>query len=103
METSTIASRKKISEGSMPFLEAGRRVAEAHREFWPLSVRQLNDPPLKFTKKDKVRYNRKGGVASIKPAVQDESRRYANDEESYKALSTCWPGLGSRACSRGTR
>jgi site-specific DNA-cytosine methylase len=91
METSTIASRKKISEGSMPFLEAARKVAEAHREFWPLSVRQihyrlLNDPPLKFTKKDKVRYNRKGEVASVKPAVQDESRRYANDEESYKAL-----------------
>jgi hypothetical protein len=54
-------------------------VANANEKFWPLSVRQihyrlLNDPPLKFTAK---------GKKAMKNA---ESRRYRNDESSYKAL-----------------
>jgi ParB-like nuclease domain len=76
MEAGGNAKRKKISDGSMPFLEAARKVANENRDYWPLSVRQihyrlLNDPPLKFTPK--------GGTSK-------KDRRYANDEASYKAL-----------------
>jgi ParB-like nuclease domain len=76
MESGSGAKRKKISEGSMPFLAAALRVANENRDFWPLSVRQihyrlLNDPPLKFTPK--------GGASKI-------DRRYGNDPSSYRAL-----------------
>jgi ParB-like chromosome segregation protein Spo0J len=91
VEASGSAARKQISEGMMPFLDAALAVANANRGFWPVSVRQihyrlLNDPPLKFTKKDRVKRNRKGEIVKVIPAVQDEARRYANDESSYKAL-----------------
>ena len=91
VEASGSAARKQISEGMMPFLDAALAVANANRGFWPLSVRQihyrlLNHPPLKFTKKDRVKRNRKGEIVKVIPAVQDEARRYANDESSYKAL-----------------
>jgi hypothetical protein len=33
-----------------------------------------------------VKRNRKGEIVKVIPAVQDEARRYANDESSYKAL-----------------
>jgi ParB-like nuclease domain len=77
MEASGSAKRKKISEGSMPFLRAALDVANGNRDYWPLSVRQihyrlLNDPPLKFTLKGK--------------SASKKDRRYANDESSYKAL-----------------
>jgi hypothetical protein len=77
MEASGSAKRKKISEGSMPFLQAALNVANENRDYWPLSVRQihyrlLNDPPLKFTPKGK--------------STSKKDRRYANDESSYKAL-----------------
>jgi hypothetical protein len=80
MEHSGGAHRHKISPGKMPFLQAARDVADAHRNFWPLSVRQihyrlLNNPPLIFTAK---------GKAAQKNA---EKRRYANDKDSYKALT----------------
>jgi len=79
MESSDIAQRSKISEASMPFLQAARDILNANRDFWPLSVRQvhyrlLNDPPLRFTAKTK---------AAMKNA---EKRRYRNDESSYKSL-----------------
>jgi hypothetical protein len=91
VEMGSGGQRKLISEASLPFLKAALEVANAHRDYWPLSVRQihyrlLNDPPLKFTKKDRVKRNRKGEIVKTIPAVQDESRRYANDEASYKAL-----------------
>jgi ParB-like nuclease domain len=77
MEAGGNAKRKKISEGSMPFLEAALKVANENRNYWPLSVRQihyrlLNDPPQKFTPKG-------GRTSKI-------DRRYANDEASYKTL-----------------
>jgi hypothetical protein len=71
METSGIAGRKLISKAKTPMLQACIDVINAHRDFWPLSVRQvhyrlLNNPPLKHASKpDSV---------------------YANDEKSYKAL-----------------
>ena len=91
VEASNGAARKQISEGMMPFLDAALKVVNAHRDFWPLSVRQvhyrlLNDPPLKFTLKDRIKRNRKGEITKTIPAVQNEDRRYANDESSYKAL-----------------
>ena len=91
VEMGSGGQRKLISEASLPFLKAALEVANAHRDYWPLSVRQIHyrlliDPPLKFTKKDRVKRNRKGEIVKTIPAVQDESRRYANDEASYKAL-----------------
>ena len=55
---------------------------------------------LKFTKKDRVKRNRKGEIVKGHPlAVQDEARRYANDESmetKAQRSSTYWRGRASR-------
>lgn len=55
-------SRSEISAAKQEFLEAVRRVLEARKKFWPLSVRQihyslLNDPPLKHSSKPESVYD----------------------------------------------
>lgn len=72
MEASTIAGRKQISEAKLPFLDAALKVVNAHKEFWPLSVRQ-------------VHYRLLGDGAPLKHASKPDSK-YENDEKSYKAL-----------------
>jgi hypothetical protein len=67
-----VSARKKISPASKPFLEAALRVIEAHKEFWPLSVRQ-------------VHYRLLGPDAPLKHASKPAST-YANDKSSYRAL-----------------
>jgi hypothetical protein len=89
IEASGGADRKRISDGKLPFLQAALAVAHAHRDFWPLSVRQihyrlLNDPPMKLTPRGKRR--KKDGVVTYDPPVLDESKRYRNDKASYDNL-----------------
>jgi hypothetical protein len=89
IEASGGADRKRISDGKLPFLQAALAVAHAHRDFWPLSVRQihyrlLNDPPMKLTPKGKRR--KKDGIVTYDPPVLDESKRYRNDKASYDNL-----------------
>ena len=68
-----VKSRKQISAASMPFLMAALRVIEKHREFWPLSVRQIH-------------YRLLGPDAPLKHASKPASR-YVNDAKSYKTLT----------------
>ena len=57
----------------MPMLEAALEVINAHREFWPLSVRQIH-------------YRLLGPGAPLKHASKPDSR-YENDKEFYKTLT----------------
>ena len=81
--------RKKISKGGMPMLEAALEVINAHREFWPLSVRQIH-------------YRLLGPGAPLKHASKPDSR-YENDKESYKTLTDLWPAAGLRGGFPGKR
>jgi hypothetical protein len=72
MEAKDTSTRKKISKAKQPFLDAAIEVINAHRQFWPLSVRQvhyrlLNDPPLRHASKP--------------------DSTYVNDGPSYRDLS----------------
>jgi ParB-like nuclease domain len=73
VEAKNVKGRKKISPASMPFLEAALEVINAHREFWPLSVRQIH-------------YRLLGPDAPLKHASKPDSR-YENDKDSYKTLT----------------
>jgi hypothetical protein len=73
MEVSGIAGRKKISKAKLPLLNAALAVADAHRDFWPLSVRQIH-------------YRLLGAHAPLKHASKPDSR-YENDKASYNALT----------------
>ena len=72
-DSKNVEGRKKISKAKMPFLQAALRVIEAHREFWPLSVRQ-------------VHYRLLGPSAPLKHASKPDST-YANDLKSYRDLA----------------
>jgi hypothetical protein len=67
-----IGKRDPISDNKMPMLRAAIKVLSEHRQYWPLSVRQvhyrlLNDPPLRHAKK--------------------AGSTYKNDKQSYKDLT----------------
>jgi len=67
-----IDSRKQISKAKIPLLEAALKVLNEHREYWPLSVRQ-------------VHYRLLGADAPLKHASKSASK-YINDKNSYRAL-----------------
>ena len=76
-EVSGFKAVRKISPKKQQFLDAAKEVVNSLKKFWPLSVRQvhyklLNDPPL---------------ISRPKNSKFDlETKRYRNDEKSYKAL-----------------
>ena len=67
------SARKRISKAKMPMLEGALRVINAHREFWPLSVRQIH-------------YRLLGPNAPLRHASKPGSR-YLNDDKSYDDLT----------------
>jgi hypothetical protein len=73
VDAKNVSARKKISKAKTPFLKAALRVIEAHREFWPLSVRQ-------------VHYRLLGPSAPLKHASKPDST-YTNDLKSYRDLA----------------
>jgi hypothetical protein len=73
VEASSIAGRKKISNAKLPLLNAAIVVINSHRQFWPLSVRQIH-------------YRLLGDDAPLKHASKPDSK-YVNDEKSYKSLT----------------
>jgi hypothetical protein len=75
LESSGGPKRRKISEGSMPFLEAALKVANENRDYWPLSVRQIHyrlpdDPPLKLITERRLPETNTLGAANSTICVQ---------------------------------
>ena len=82
MEVHGVKAIEPIGPRRQEFLDAVVEIVEGMKDFWPLSIRHihyqlLNDPPMKVT-----------AERSIFSAAEQEARnRYANDRESYQALS----------------
>ncbi|MFH5805547.1 ParB N-terminal domain-containing protein [Alienimonas sp. DA493] len=74
LDLGEVKTRKKISDGKRPMLEAAIAYINENRSYWPLSDRTvhygiLNNPPWRFVRKDGTGRN-----------------RYKNDEASYNDL-----------------
>jgi hypothetical protein len=65
--------RNKISKAKLPFLDAVKKILDDHRQYWPMSDRQIH-------------YRLLGPNAPLRHASKPDST-YRNDKKSYKDLT----------------